>query len=72
MVRSLHVVCTHMHVLFVCRLAAERGAVSAAGPGSLRVGLLDHLYQMAQAVQENGPSRVQLHAGLRVSQRGAA
>jgi hypothetical protein len=58
-------------VLLVCRLAGERGAFSAAGPGSLRVGLLDNLYQMAGAVKEDGPARVQLLEGLKVSQAAA-
>ncbi len=51
-------------VLFVHRLAAEHGHqvalyacggdVSKVGPGSLRVGLMDHLYTLTQQDVEKG------------------
>jgi hypothetical protein len=44
--------------------------VGAAGPGSLRVGLLDSLYQMAQAAGSKGSEadKQQLLEGLKISQ----
>ena len=58
------------HVLRACRLAAELGAVGAAGPGSLRVGLLDNLYQLSQAASSTSSeeARGKLLDGLKVSQ----
>jgi len=52
-----------------CRLAAERGAEGAAGPGSLRVGLLDQMYQLAQAVSSTASEedKQQVKAGLRIT-----
>lgn len=60
--------CTVLHCC--CRLAAERGAEGAAGPGSLRVGLLDQLYQLAQAVSSTASeeAKQQVKAGLRITQ----
>jgi hydroxyethylthiazole kinase-like sugar kinase family protein len=51
-----------------CRLAAERGAVGAAGPGSLRVGLLDNLYQIVQAVKSSDAAKQQVLVGLRIQE----
>lgn len=50
-----------------CRLAAERGAVSAAGPGSLRVALLDNLYRLAEAVKGGEADQQQLLKELKVT-----
>lgn len=58
--------CSLLHCMRVCRLAAERGAVGAAGPGSLRVGLLDSLYQIAQAVKSSDAGKQQVLHGLRI------
>lgn len=53
-----------------CRLAAERGAVEAAGPGSLRVGLLDNLYQLAEAVgSSTGSEASALRDGLKITRQ---
>lgn len=56
----------------VCRLAAERGAVGAAGPGSLRVGLLDSLYQIVQAVKSSDAGKQQVLHGLKIVTVGFA
>jgi hydroxyethylthiazole kinase-like sugar kinase family protein len=51
-----------------CRYAAELGAAGAAGPGSLRVGLLDSLHSLAEAAgSEEG--RQQLLQGLKITVR---
>jgi hydroxyethylthiazole kinase-like sugar kinase family protein len=53
-------------IIAACRYAAELGAAGAAGPGSLRVSLLDHLYQLGLAAsREDGQQ--QLLTGLRIS-----
>lgn len=48
------------------RLAAELGAKTAAGPASLRVSLLDSLYQLAEGVKGDD-GRQQLLAGLKIA-----
>ncbi len=45
---------------WACRLAGELGAAGAKGPGSLRVGLLDHLYCMSEQEVTGG---IRLKAG---------
>lgn len=59
-----------LHLKRTCRLAGERGAKGAAGPGSLRVGLLDSLYCMAQSVGSKGSEadKQQVLEGLKISQ----
>eukprot|EP00775_Hariotina_reticulata_P010516 gene10516-10676_t len=52
--------------LAVFGYAAELGAVGATGPGSLRVGLLDHLYQLSVAASKEDGQQ-QLLAGLKIS-----
>lgn len=48
--------------------AAELGAAGAAGPGSLRVGLLDSLHKLAGAAGSD-EGRQQLLQGLKITQR---
>lgn len=51
------------------RYAAELGAKGAAGPASLRVGLLDSLYQLAEGAKGEA-GRQQLLAGLKIARHG--
>jgi len=53
-------------VIGACRYAAEMGAAGAAGPGSLRVSLLDNLYQLGLAVSSEDGQR-ELLTGLMIS-----
>jgi hydroxyethylthiazole kinase-like sugar kinase family protein len=52
----------------ICRYAAELGAAGAAGPGSLRVGLLDSLHKLAETAGSEEGSQ-QLLQGLKITKR---
>lgn len=49
-----------------CRYAAELGAAGAAGPGSLRVGLLDNLYKLADGTNSDEGKQLVLD-GIKIS-----